>query len=468
MKSSTLLAGLLALLIACGVSFGAGYYLAKSQSAESPTPRTLVSDTDDTPSLDSKPLDSPDKKPPVTDETTTQPETTEITPKPVSDVLPVVDSENPSTDKPRVVTPPPVEGEKNLKDQIKELKDKLKEVEAVDPDEFEDIFNGPQVDFTATVSGQVVDQAGTPVAGASVNANYSENYTSGDTGARRVSFVMARGESKGTPIATTDSTGSFSATITRKISENATLQVSLTATADGFAESEKTSFTLKNGDDKQGVKLALRGAGSVSGRVIDASGRGVSGVKVGLNAAGAGGFYGETLELDFGGGGGNSKYSATTDAAGEFTIDGIAEGRYKFRLTGSGYRQISGPTEIDVKAGESLRAPADFQVAATTCVAAKFIDAQGSAVAGWATLSFKDDSGKVVKRLNGQVSSDGIFEKNDPPAGTFQVEITVWGYKPQTIAVTIADAQRYDFGTITLEPAEEGEGTSIILPGDDG
>jgi hypothetical protein len=467
MKSSTLLAGVLALLIACGVSFGAGYYLARSQASETPTLRTQVSDTDDAkPSLDSEPLAAPERKPESAEEATIETDSSEVTPKPVGNPEPVTSVDKPSSDKPAAeIHPNAGDAPKKLEDEIKGLKDKIKDLEASDPDEFVDLFNGPQVDFSATISGQVVDQAGTAVAGASVHASYSENYSRGE--GRRVSLVMARGEGKGEVIATTDATGSFSATITRKIGEKSTLQVSLTGTGGGFAESEKSTFTLKNGDDKQGVKLALRGAGSVSGRVIDASGRGVSGVKVGLNNAGNGNFYGDTVDIDFGGGGG-SKYSATTDGAGEFNIEGVAEGRYKFRLTGTGYRQISGPTEIDVKAGENLRAPADFQVAVTASVAAKFIDAQGDGAAGWVTLSFKDSSGKVVKRLNGQINSDGTFEKNDPPAGAFQVEVQVWGYKPQTvIGVTIVEGQRYDFGTITLEPAEDGDAPGVILPGDD-
>jgi hypothetical protein len=466
MKSSTLLAGLLALLIACGVSFGAGYYLARSQSADSPTPKTLISDTGVAElNLDAQPLDAPEKKPEVSDETTSDVDSPEVTPKPSGSPEPVVDAGKPTSEKPTPeVRPNAADTPKKLEDEIKGLKDKIRDLETATPEDFEDIFNGPQVDFSATVSGQVVDQAGTAVAGASVRASYSENYSSGE--GARVSFVMARGEGKGEVIATTDASGFFSATITRKIGEKSSLQVSLTGTADSFAESEKTTFALKNGDDKQGIKLALRGAGSVSGRVIDANGRGVSGVKVGLNTAGNGGFYGETVELDFGGGG-SSKYSATTDGSGEFNIEGIAEGRYKFRLTGAGYRQISGPTEIDVKAGESLRAPADFQVAVTASVAAKFINAQGGAVPGWVTLAFKDSSGKITKRLSGQINSDGLFEKNDPPAGNFDVEIAVWGFKPQTVTANIAEGQRYDFGTITLEPADEGEGTSIILPGDE-
>ena len=470
MKSSTLLAGVLALLIACGVSFGAGYYLAKSQTAESPTPKTQVSDTGDiNPSLDGAPLEAPEKKPGTSEQANPEPDTPTVTPKPRVDLEPVVDGDKPVSDRPRTnpgvdpVAPPKDDAEK-LKNEIESLKEKLKAL-PVEPENFEDIFNGPQIDFTATVSGQVVDQAGTAVAGASVHASYSENFSSGE--GNRVSFVMARGEGKGEVIATTDASGSFSATISRKIGEKSSLQVSLTAAADGYAESEKSTFTLKNGDDKQGVKLALRGAGSVAGRVVDGNGRGVSGVKVGLNNSSSGNFYSDTLELDFGGGGGGSKYSAMTDGAGEFLIEGVAEARYKFRLTGTGYRQISGPTEIDVKTGQAIRAPADFQVEVTASVSVKFTTATGGAIVGWVTLAFKDDSGKVVKRLQGQLNSESMFEKNDPPVGTFDVEITVMGYKPHMARAIIVEGQRYDFGVLAVEMAPEGAGTGILLPDGD-
>ncbi|MCB9933755.1 MAG: carboxypeptidase regulatory-like domain-containing protein [Planctomycetes bacterium] len=474
MKGSTLLAGLLALLIACGVSFGAGYYVAKDQG-DTPTSRPVpIADTglDEIPAPEVKPLDAPAKTAPETGQPS------DLNAKPAGEAAPIPAAEAGET--PAKYTPkveveqksepsqPKPATPKELEDQIKDLKDKIKELKPEDVEDFENIFNGPKVDFSATISGQVVDGAGVPVAGASLHANYSENYSS-DGGGRRVAFVMSNSDGdSGAVIATTDGGGFFTATINRQISEKASLQVSLTAAADGYAESKKETFTLKNGDNKENIKLTLRGAGSVTGRVVDGSGVGVAGVKVSLNTAGGGNYFGDGVEIDFGGGGG--KYNGTTDATGEFRIEGVAEGRYKFRLKGAGYRQVSGPTEIDVKSGESARAPADFQVAITASMAVKFTSTEGTPVQGWASVKIIGEGGKVAKHMNGPIGKDGLFEQNDPPAGSYEVEFQVWGYKKQTVRATFTEGQRYDFGVISLEPDAEGgssSGGGIYLPGDD-
>jgi protocatechuate 3,4-dioxygenase beta subunit len=474
MKSSTLLAGLLALLIACGISFGAGYYVAKQQ-AEAPTTRPVpVADAslDQRPGPEIKPLESP-----AGETSGTGQPSTERTPKPAEEAAPEATAEpgeTPAKHTPTVEAkqntqpgqPKPADP-KELEDQINELKDKLKDLKLDEVEDFENIFNGPKVDFTATISGQVIDGAGVPVAGARVYAGFSENYSSDGEG-RRIAFVRSSDDgNSGEAIATTDGAGFFMAAISRKVSEKASLQVSLTANADGYAESKKDTFSLKSGDTKENIKLTLRGAGSVSGRVVDGNGLGVAGVTVSLNPAGGGDFMGgDNIEIDFGGRGG--KYNTTTDGAGEFLISGVAEGRYKFRLKGAGYRQVSGPTEIDVKSGESARAPADFQVAITASMAVKFTDANGSPVQGWASVKIIGEGGKVAKRMNGPIGKDGLFEQNDPPAGSYEVEFQVWGYKKQTVRANFTEGQRYDFGVISLEPdAEGGNSGGIYLPGDD-
>lgn len=467
MRSSTLLAGLFALLIVAGVSFGAGYYVAKDGGD---TPRSnpvasLDSDTDK-PADGGNPLEAPqpeDKKPETRPEPETQPEQPDVTPKPSPDNPSEVEAAN--TKVGDASTNPPVKTPTELKeglDGIKDLTDKLKE-ELGDAESFENIFNGPKVDFTATLGGQVMDAMGVPVAGASVHANFSENYSS-DEGGRSVRLVMAVGEEKGSVIATTDGGGYWTATVNRKVSEKATLNVALVASAQGYADSKKETVTLKNEDKRDNIKLTLRGAGSVSGRVVNAHGMGVEGVTVSLRSGGNDMFGGDNIEIDFGGSGAG-KHSAVTDGAGEFQIEGVPEGRYKFKLSGTGYRQISGPTEIDVKSGQAHRAPADFQVAVTGSLVAKFIDVESNPVRGWATLTIKDSSGKTIKRLSGSINEDGVFEKNDPPAGNYQVEIRVWGYKPQTVQANFLEGQRYDFGTLTLEKDENNGG--IWLPEDD-
>ncbi|MCA8914200.1 MAG: carboxypeptidase regulatory-like domain-containing protein [Planctomycetes bacterium] len=480
MKSSSLLAGLLALLIACGASFGAGYYVARDQAAETPNSRPIVAAGE---TLDEKlasndtPLTAPDKtdgetdtppedKPDINNKHV-EPETKPDSSAPTAETKPGEGAPGTETVEAKPIPGRPTEDEKKaLEDQLKDLKDKIKDLKVETPEDFDDIFNGPKVDFAATVTGQVVDASGTPVAGASVHGQYNENYSS-ESGGGRMSFVVSAGSDAGPAIATTDASGYFTASISRKISEKASLQVNLTATADKFAESKKESFTLKNGDAKEGIKLVLRGAGSVSGRVVDSSGAGVEGVTVSLNPAGNGGFGGEGMDFDFNVGG-KGRYNATTDISGEFVIEGVPEGRHKFKLSGAGYRQIAGPTEIDVKSGQNQRAATDFQVAITASVAAKFQDTEGKPVRGWATINFKDDNGKNVKSLSGPVDADGGFEKNDPPAGAYNIEVRVWGYKPYTTRATLLEGQRYDFGPITLEQDEtpSGGGT-VIIPSED-
>ncbi|MCA8935741.1 MAG: carboxypeptidase regulatory-like domain-containing protein [Planctomycetes bacterium] len=477
MRTSSLLAGLFALLIVGGVAFGAGYFVAKTEFESAPKTEPVVAkdDTLDKPVFDEGPLQAPDKNAANTEATTDiqpkvagtdpdQPATT-TNEQPADDLPKPADTSVEAQPKPGVPTTEDLEAAEvgNALEEIKKKLGDLKDIDTIDPESFEEMLNGPKVDFSATVSGQVVDASGVPVAGAEVRATFSEDYTSEDAG-NSVRFVTSIGDSNsGSVIATTDGGGYFTAEINRKISEKARLSAGLTANADGYAESKKNSATLKNGETKEGIKLVLRGAGGVTGRVVDSSGRGVEGVTVGLNSAG-GNSFGDNIEFNYGG---SSKYSAKTDVGGNFNIEGVPEGRYKFKLSGSGYRQVSGPTEVDVKTGLIERAATDFQVAVTSSVRIAFIDVDGKPIQGWANVKFLDDSGKTVKQLNGPVKADGVFEQNDPPAGTFSVEIKLWGYKTHKVNATLLDGQRFDFGTITLERDENASGGSTVIIPDD-
>ncbi|MBZ0137613.1 MAG: carboxypeptidase regulatory-like domain-containing protein [Planctomycetes bacterium] len=469
MRTSTLMAGLFALLIVAGVSFGAGYYLGHESEGASADTRPVVA-------LDTQPVDPPLKEGagPLASPDNTKSDAPTLTQTPSPEVAPKPATEGPGEgavtkpDDSRVSASDADITPADVKDAVNDLKTrlgKIKEGELPGADDFDSIFNGPQVDFTATIGGQVVDATGVPVAGASVHANFSQNYAA-DDGGRSVRLVVAAGENKGEPIATTDGGGYWTAAINRKVAEKATLNVSLVGGAPGYADSEKNNVTLKNGDNRENIRLTLRGAGTVSGRVVDANGLGVAGVTVSLRAGGSNLFGGDDIEIDFGGAGAG-KNAASTDGGGEFLIEGVPEGRYKFKLSGTGYRQISGPTEIDVKSGQSHRAPADFQVAVTGSVTATFVDIEGNPVTGWATLTVKDENGKTVKRLNGSLGTGGVFEKNDPPAGSYEVEIRVYGYKTLTRPATFTEGQRYDFGVITLETDDSESGKGIYLPSDE-
>lgn len=477
MRTSTLLGAFLALVVVGGVSFGAGYFMAKEEFQGAPRSEPVVAqdDSDKRPTLDdSAPLEATGKSGANPDEAGEQPQP-KLNAKPEGETKPTIEQPegadvNAVNDaveaQPKETTPAKRTEADEIAEALGGLKKKLgdlKDLEKMRPEDIEEMINGPKVDFSATVAGQVLDGVGVPIAGAEIHASFSENYTSEGEG-RSVRFVTSIGDGGGEVIATTDGGGYFTATINRKVSEKAGLNAALTATADGYAESKKNTVALKNGDNKEGIKLELRGAGGVTGRVVDASGRGVEGVSVGLNSAGGSFYGGDSIDIDFGGG---SKYSAKTDVGGNFNIEGVPEGRYKFKLSGAGYRQVAGPTEVDVKSGLVESAATEFQVAITSSISASFTNADAAPVRGWATVSFKDDSGKTVKQLQGSLTDTGGFAQNDPPIGTFQVEIRVWGYKPYRVQATLTEGQRYDFGTITLEADEKSETPGVYFPGED-
>lgn len=336
------------------------------------------------------------------------------------------------------------------------------------PQEWENAFGGPKIDFVATLCGTVTDAAGAPLAGARVYAEFSEKIERSEGTNRRVAIAIARSsgeEARGTPLATTDGAGSFSAEVRRKIGEQSSLSVSLTAGAEGSADSKPVRITLRNGESRDGIVLAVRGAGSVTGRVVDGSGRGVEGVKVTIGGAdGNIMVMGSDTELELPGGG--SPRSAVTDNGGNFAISGLAEGRYKPRLSATGWRQVSGPTEVAVRAGQETKCPADFVVAAAAALRATFVDAQGKPARGWASVRFLD-GGTVVKTMSGTLAKDGSISLNDPPVGSFEIELRVFGYAPHSVQATISEGLVSELGILTLQPAAEDEQEGgIVIPGD--
>ncbi|MCL4731713.1 MAG: carboxypeptidase regulatory-like domain-containing protein, partial [Planctomycetes bacterium] len=317
-----------------------------------------------------------------------------VTPVPKPDAKPEIRPAGPDTVRPALADEEKAKHEeirRKLEEELKRARERmpnLPELPRLDEvDELKDLLGGPQVDFTATLRGMVVDGAGAPVAGASIYADYSETLNRGDGEMRRVSIVIGRsGEDAGTPIATTGPDGTFSAAVQRTAGEKSSVTANLTAKAEGYADSRVQRVPLRNGEEKEGIRLVLRGAGSVSGRVVDASGRGVEGIKV--RFAGDGTMsYGVVEGVEFPDRGGKE---AVTDAAGAFQVTGLAEGRYRPRLSATGWRQVSGPTEVTVKAGAETRCAADFVVAASSAIRVTLQNAEGKPLQGFVSVRIKD------------------------------------------------------------------------------
>lgn len=447
MRSSNLLFGLLIMLGACVISFGAGYMVAKHDQP-APAPQVQTSDA--------LPSDQPENPAPAKPAAESQPEAHKPAPtKPAPEAPPPVEAT-----KPKAGPPPPRSGDSkdgrgaNAGDEAEELRnlrERLKELEKA-ADEPLDLFNpnAPKEAFTGSIRGTVVDGNGLPVSGARVHGTYGESMGSNS---RMIRIAFGGRSDEGEVLATTDGSGAFLIDVSREVSKGASVVANLTARADGHAESESLSVTIKPGETKEGVALKLRQPGSVSGRVLDQSGAGVAGAVVSLSSPGGAGGMDLRIEMP----GQRGKYSAVTDAAGEYRIEQVPHGKYTMRLEAAGWRQVSGPTFMDAEAGKDTRASADFVVKATTSVKVHLRSTDGTPLRGWVTVELKDSAGKSVWKQQGMTDDQGAFATNDPPQGSYTAVISAMGYQPESVAATIVEGSPCDLGWITLRNAE-GQG----------
>jgi len=328
--------------------------------------------------------------------------------------------------------------------------------------EFEEIsdlgeFFDKRVDFSVGVSGRVTDSAGNPVAGADVFADISERL--GSEGGVMMMSINDNGEK----VATTDNGGNFSGTVKGKVGEKAQVTLVMRAKAKGYAESKKVSIEAKNGDTKSDIRLLLQGAGSVRGRVVDAGGLGIPGVTVSLSSQRGSAGFGEDMVV-FGGPG---KNSALTDASGAYHIEDVAEGSYTLSLRAPGYREKSGPRAVDVKPDQVSQLESDFVLAATTCLRARLLSAEGKPLQGWATVELTPTAVGAVQRLNAAIGEDGSLVINDPPVGDFNCVVKLWGYfDSASVFCTFTQDQTSDLGSLALNAnPEAGKGERRIRIG---
>jgi protocatechuate 3,4-dioxygenase beta subunit len=420
MRKSSLVPALLVLLLACGLSFGAGYFMALKQE---PPPRPEIAlEPPDQPIL---PADQPDPVHTSTQAPLPQPSL----PEPMPEVHTTTDA----TEEPNVIEVQPT--------AKPSAEPGASNIERVMPT----LELGPEVDLAATILGTVVDARGAPVAGAQIHGRFSESFTSGGSAMR---FSVSSAGGAGQQLATSDAGGAFRIDLSRKIREGAALAIALTAAKDGYAESATVNISIRNGETRDGIRLVLRESGSISGRVVDDAGRGVAGARVSL---GGGGPRVSGVVIDsFQPRGG---LSAVTDASGEFRIDGVPEGRHSFVLQAAGYRQLSGPSTVEARAGIDVRAAVDFVVAQTTSVSVTLRDSDGNPLRGWATLVFKDGAGNDAATLRGAVGEDGVFTANDPPVGSYRVSVSLFGYQAQEVHATVLENSVAELGVVILMPA---------------
>jgi hypothetical protein len=315
------------------------------------------------------------------------------------------------------------------------------------------------VPFEAILAGVVVTSQGLPVAGAEIHAGIAEQTTIAATGGR-VQFAMeSSGGGRAEVIAITDGAGEFHAVIRRDTREGAMLRVTLRARAGGYADSVSTTTTLRNGGRRDGLKLELRGAGSVSGRVVDGHGLGVGGVEVAVG--------GRTMDLGsfVYTSGGEDRKSAITGPGGDFVIENVPEGRHQLTTTGAGVRLVSGPREIEVRAGMDTRAPADYVVECVAGLRLRLLNPDGNPAVSnfFALLRSLDDGQRHSRMIATDAAGRGFW--NEIPPGRYELTLRAGGHDAPARTVEIREGEVTDAGDIHLTSAASGSSGGITIPG---
>ncbi len=224
------------------------------------------------------------------------------------------------------------------------------------------------------VTGTVRDDSGTTLAGVSVRIEDGEE-----------SFFPAMSMMPGQ--VTTDSAGEYI------IPAAPAGETTIVFSKDGYV-STRRSAELEGKEVRVDAKLSS--GRSVSGTVVSHSGAPVDGARVMAQSAA------QTSRGSF----------AETDAAGQFTLDGLADGRYTFMATHPDYVAATSE-DVDISGNQPVR----LVMEQGGTIVGRIIGADPSAYASIEVLARVGSSG--VSRS--PVSPDGTFRIETVPPGTAQI-----------------------------------------------
>ncbi|MCC6573847.1 MAG: carboxypeptidase regulatory-like domain-containing protein [Planctomycetes bacterium] len=333
------------------------------------------------------------------------------------------------------------------------------------------------VDFSAKVSGTVVDNFGLPVAGAGVYADVAEKRTQGGGMTIAIGRTISIGSDDANKVATSDAQGNFTFTVSRKIPKDASVSVSITARAKGFAASEAVRKALNNGDEAAGIVVKLRVPGSVAGIVSTPEGQPIGGATVTLVKAGALSLGMEDSDdeifADFGAveigedgpmafGPSHEKLSATTDAGGAFAIDNVPEGDYEVRVRAPGFKAAwentagkATPRKASVKAGQIAAADGPLHMLPTTSLRAVVRSTDGNAFSASVTAELYfhggDKAGQLAKKMRATPDKEGVVVFGNLPAGEYEVVFKAYGFETTAKSVVaLREGAVLEVGAVVL------------------
>lgn len=322
------------------------------------------------------------------------------------------------------------------KAELKEIEELVEELIAIEPEL-------PQIEFVVDLSGTVVDAQGDPVPNAKVHLDAVE---------RRIGSAPPRFRNKlymYSLAIKADELGVWRTVVKEIVGETSGLEIGVIATAPEYANSKIAVVRPKNNENRTGIELVMRGHGSLSGRVLDQNGVGVSGITVEIDKVGGR----AARQFSFLG----PEHSTVTDSSGRYEFMKLIEGMYDFSLSEKGIRVRSAPGQVTIRTGEECTQGTDCIV--TKVHVLRFRPtSEGESITGFFSICFLDSQGNVISTISDYLLFRAkIVVLNEPPVGTVKIALSLSGYRDKEVNCTIGENESVDLGEIKLEELEDAD-----------
>lgn len=309
-------------------------------------------------------------------------------------------------------------------------------------------------EFTATISGTVVDATGVGVAGAQVygmtsGIKYVPLANEKEDSVRK---LERRSAAPTRLLGTTDAAGNFKVEFKlggqREIS---VLNLSIWAKAANGTSSTQVHLALANKDTKADNRLELPATGALTGRVVDVYGLPLAGARVMAVQSRDGGR--STMGI---GQGGSANQWFTTDSEGRFRMEALTPQEYSLSASLPGYVFGGSALTVTVVAGRETSFPTDVVMKTVTALKVTVTCPERNPAGQNLTASFFDASGNAIRTKSyGAVGKDGVVLFPNAPTAALFFSISGGTYEATgQLACSIKDGMHNDYGTVALKAIE--------------
>jgi protocatechuate 3,4-dioxygenase beta subunit len=191
-------------------------------------------------------------------------------------------------------------------------------------------------------------------------------------------------------------------------------------------------------------------SGRITGRVVGAQGKPLSGITVSHLRGASPRAPGAGLPM-----------GAVTEADGTFSIDGLEPGSWTLTATAAGYRTSNSPPVVVTEDGSS--SPVEIRLETGRSIRGRFLDARGEGIVG---LVVAAPSGSMTPdSMPAKSDATGAFVVTGPADGPVDLAAFAPGYAPARAAAILPDPA--GSGEVVLQPGASGS-IRILVVGSDG